>query len=278
MLSGKNIFPGRLWNILLPYETRYYKTSDCSVILRCSFADGWVKVFLTGIAIQGSLFLILSKIEINFKRYNFAVISLWSSFQIIFMKLSFTNNESNWVKKLKNGDKKAFEAVFDYYKNYLFLFIRKALPSEEDPEGIVQEVFVSLWLNRENLDESKPLKPYLFTIAKNQVYDHLRKLYSKRKYLDSLLSGYASGADSAVNDAEYREFEHYLAEKINQLPARRKEIFKLSRLEGKSYREIAALLKISENTVDMQMRSANNTIAQAIKQYLAYLVFLFFHM
>ncbi|MEN6452721.1 MAG: RNA polymerase sigma-70 factor [Prolixibacteraceae bacterium] len=194
------------------------------------------------------------------------------------MKLSFTNNESNWVKKLKNGDKKAFEAVFDYYKNYLFLFIRKALPSEEDPEGIVQEVFVSLWLNRENLDESKPLKPYLFTIAKNQIYDHLRKLYSKRKYLDSLLSGYASNADSSVNDAEYREFEHYLAEKINQLPARRKEIFKLSRLEGKSYREIAALLKISENTVDMQMRSANSTIAQAIKQYLAYLVFLLFHM
>jgi RNA polymerase sigma-70 factor (ECF subfamily) len=188
------------------------------------------------------------------------------------MKALFTNNEHIWIKKLKNGDKKAFEVVFEHYKNYLYLFIRKALPSEEDPEGIVQEVFISLWLNRDNLDENKPLKPYLFTIAKNQIYDHLRKIYSKRKYLDSLLSDYAANSGSAANEMEYWEFEHYLSDQINQLPERRREIFKLSKLEGKSYREIASLLKISENTVDMQMRSANNAIYQAIKQYLAWLV------
>jgi len=188
------------------------------------------------------------------------------------MNALFTNNESTWIKKLKNGDKKAFEVVFEHYKNYLYLFIRKALPSEEDPEGIVQEVFISLWLNRANLDENKPLKPWLFTIAKNQIYDHLRKIYSKRKYLDSLLSDYSANPDSAANEVEYREFERYLSKKINQLPERRREIFKLSKLEGKSYREIATLLKISENTVDMQMRSANRAIYQAVKQYLAWLV------
>ncbi|MEL7588080.1 MAG: RNA polymerase sigma-70 factor [Prolixibacteraceae bacterium] len=179
------------------------------------------------------------------------------------------------MKKLKNGDRKAFEVIFEHYKNYLYLFIRKALPSEEDPEGIVQEVFISLWINRENLDENKTLKPWIFTVAKNQIYDHLRKLYSKRKYLDSLLSDYAVNDNAATNDVEYWEFERYLSNKIGQLPERRREIFKLSKLEGKSYREIAALLKISENTVDMQMRSANSAIAQAIKQYLAYLVFFF---
>lgn len=193
------------------------------------------------------------------------------------MKALFTNNENIWLKKLKNGDRKAFEVVFEHYKNYLYLFIRKALPSEEDPEGIVQEVFISLWLNRESLDENKPLKPYLFTIAKNQIYDHLRKIYSKRKYLDSLLSDYAANSGTAGNESDYWEFEHYLSEKINHLPERRREIFKLSKLEGKSYREIADMLKISENTVDMQMRSANSVISQAIKQYLAYLVFFFLH-
>jgi RNA polymerase sigma-70 factor (ECF subfamily) len=191
------------------------------------------------------------------------------------MNALFTNNENTWIKKLKNGDKKAFEVVFEHYKNYLYLFIRKALPSEEDPEGIVQEVFISLWLSRDNLDENKPLKPWLFTIAKNQIYDHLRKIYSKRKYLDSLLSDYSANADSAANEVEYWEFERYLSNKISQLPERRREIFKLSKLEGKSYREIASLLKISENTVDMQMRSANSTIYQAIKQYLAYLIIVF---
>jgi len=188
------------------------------------------------------------------------------------MNVLFKNNESVWIKKLKNGDKKAFEVILEHYKNYLYLFIRKALPSEEDPEGIVQEVFINLWINRSHLDENKPIKPWLFAITKNQIYDHLRKIYSKRKYLDSLLLDYSANPGSTVNDVEYWEFEHYLSDKINHLPERRRKIFKLSKLEGKTYREIASLLKISENTVDMQMRSANSFIYQAIKQYLAYIV------
>ena len=149
------------------------------------------------------------------------------------------------------------------------------MPSEEDREGIVQEIFINLWLNRNSLDEDKPLKPYLFTIAKNQIYDHLRKIYSKRKYLDLLFLDYSTNPVSSENEVEYWEFERYLLNKINQLPERRIEIFKLSKLEGKSYRKIATLLGISENTVDMQMRSANSAINQAIKQYLTCLVIFF---
>ena len=183
--------------------------------------------------------------------------------------------EKDWIVRLKKGDKKAFEVFFEYYKNHLYLFVCKALPAEEDTEGIVQEIFISLWLNRAKLDENRPLKPYLFTFAKNQIYDHLRKIYSKRKYLDTLFLDYSSNTVSSENQVEYWEFERYLLDKINQLPERRKEIFKLSKLEGKSYREIAALLGISENTVDMQMRSANSAINQAIKQYLTYLLIFF---
>lgn len=191
------------------------------------------------------------------------------------MKALFKENESIWIQKLKSGDEKAFEVVFECYKDYLYRFIRKALPLEEDPEGIVQEVFISVWLNKKNLDDSKPIKPYLFTIAKNQVFDHLRKLYSKRKYIDSILSEHTSNGGFAVDETEYRDFEHFLSDKINQLPERRKEIFKLSKLEGKSYREIAGKLLISENTVDMQMRLANKAIYRAIKQYLTFLMIIF---
>lgn len=183
--------------------------------------------------------------------------------------------EKDFAARLKKGDKKAFEIIFDHYKAYLFSFVCKALPSEEDREGIVQEIFINLWLNRNSLDVNKPLKPYLFTIAKNQIYDHLRKIYSKRKYLDSLFLDYSANSEATASKVEYWEFERYLLNKINQLPERRREIYKLSKLEGKSYREIARLLKISENTVDMQMRSANRAINQAIKQYLASLVILF---
>ncbi len=188
------------------------------------------------------------------------------------MQAIYDISEKDLIVRLKRGDERIFELVFEHYKNYLFLFIRKALPLDEDAEGIAQEVFINLWLNRNNLDECKPLKPYLFTIAKNLIYDHLRKIYSKRKYLDSLFLNYSAKSDSTENDVEYWDFERFLMEKINQLPEKRKKIYMLSKLEGKSYREIAELLGISENTVDMQMRSANNAIAKAIKNYLTQLI------
>lgn len=183
-------------------------------------------------------------------------------------------SEKDLIVRLKRGDERIFEFVFEHYKNYLFLFIRKALPSEEDAEGIVQEVFINLWINRNNLDKEKPLKPYLFTIAKNLIYDHLRRIYSKRKYLDALFLNYSTKSDSTENEVEYWDFERFLMEKINQLPEKRRRIYVLSKLEGKSYREIAVLLGISENTVDMQMRSANNAISKAIKNYLTQLIFI----
>ena len=181
-------------------------------------------------------------------------------------------SEKDLIVRLKRGDERIFELVFEHYKNYLFLFIRKALPLEEDAEGIVQDVFINLWLNRNNLDEYKPLKPYLFTIAKNLIYDHLRKIYSKRKYLDILFLNYSAKSGSTENEVEYWDFERFLMEKINQLPEKRRKIYVLSKLEGKSYREIAELLGISENTVDMQMRSANSAISKAIKNYLTQLI------
>jgi RNA polymerase sigma-70 factor (ECF subfamily) len=181
-------------------------------------------------------------------------------------------SEKDLIVRLKRGDERIFELVFEHYKNYLFLFIRKALPLDEDAEGIVQEVFINLWLNRNNLDEYKPLKPYLFTIAKNLIYDHLRKIYSKRKYLDILFLNYSAKSESTENEVEYWDFERFLMGKINQLPEKRRKIFIHAKLEGKSYREIARLLGISENTVDMQMRSANNAISKAIKNYLTQLI------
>ncbi|MDX9881904.1 MAG: RNA polymerase sigma-70 factor [Prolixibacteraceae bacterium] len=180
--------------------------------------------------------------------------------------------EKDLVARIKRGDEKAFELAFEQYKNYLYLFVCKALPAAEDAESIVQEIFINLWLSRDNLDKDKPLKPYLFTIAKNQIYDHLRKIYSKRKYLDSLFLNYSAKSGSTENEVEYWDFERFLMEKINQLPEKRRKIYVLSKLEGKSYREIAELLGISENTVDMQMRSANSAISKAIKNYLTQLI------
>ncbi|TKG91518.1 RNA polymerase sigma-70 factor [Puteibacter caeruleilacunae] len=171
------------------------------------------------------------------------------------------------IKRLKKGDSNAFEIIFESYKGKLLGFVSQSIPIKEDAEGIVQEVFIKLWLSKENIDLSQSLNAYIYTIARNQVYDHLRKLIQKRKYIETILDTYRDQERTSENNFEYLEFERYLYENINNLPERTREIFKLAKLEGKKYNEIAAILDISEHTVDKNMRKANSIINSAIKKY-----------
>jgi RNA polymerase sigma-70 factor (ECF subfamily) len=65
----------------------------------------------------------------------------------------------------------------------------------------------------------------------------------------------------------YNELQHFLNQTIEELPPKRKEVFKLSRIEGLTYREIADRMKISENTVDVQIRKALGFLRNAFENY-----------
>jgi hypothetical protein len=79
--------------------------------------------------------------------------------------------------------------------------------------------------------------------------------------MDSLLSDYAANAGSAANEADYWNLNDICPIRSTSCPRGGERSLNCQKLEGKSYREIAALLNISENTVDMQMRSANSAIS-----------------
>ncbi|MDP3434237.1 MAG: sigma-70 family RNA polymerase sigma factor [Bacteroidota bacterium] len=90
--------------------------------------------------------------------------------------------DSDLIVRIKNGDEVAFELVFYKYKGKLYDFVRRSLSEEEDPESIVQEVFVKLWMNRAELDPQQSFNGYIYTIARNEIYGHLRKQLTRKKY------------------------------------------------------------------------------------------------
>jgi RNA polymerase sigma-70 factor (ECF subfamily) len=187
----------------------------------------------------------------------------------------FLHTEKELIEKLHLGDSFAFEVLFYKYRNKVKGFARSMIPTQIDPEEIVQEVFVRVWLKREAINPEKDFQSYLFSIAKNLILDHLKSAVNRRLYFveehfqqDLLIE---DGTDVTISE----DVEAKLLKLIEQLPERRRKIFSLSRFEGMSYKQIAERLNISENTVDSQIRNALAFLRKEFRK-IATLAFLYF--
>jgi RNA polymerase sigma-70 factor, ECF subfamily len=165
----------------------------------------------------------------------------------------------DWLQALKEGDLRAFNELFDHYGKRLFRFSMGYLKSELDAEEVVQEVFIKIWNNREELSVQKSFESYLFTIAKNGILNTIRKSKSEQAYLQ-----YAKlhPEKNVLLDDElnFRELEKAYQAAIEKLSPRRKVIFLLSREQSLSNAEIAEKMNISVKTVENQMTSALSEI------------------
>ncbi len=185
------------------------------------------------------------------------------------------HTEKELIEKLKNGDSFAFEILFYKYRNKVKGFARNMVPAQIDSEEVVQEVFVKVWMKREMIKPDKDFQAYLFSIAKNLILDYLKSAVNRRLYFveenfqqDMLIE---EGSEITIT----QEAEDKLMELIDQMPERRREIFKLSRFNGMSYKQIAERLHITENTVDSQIRNALAFLRKEFRKFLA-LAFLYF--
>jgi RNA polymerase sigma-70 factor (ECF subfamily) len=174
------------------------------------------------------------------------------------------NPDKNIVAGLKNGDHHAFEYFFKKYSKRVYGFAFKMLNNKHESENMVQVIFMKLWENREFLDENLSLKSYLFQITRNTVTNLLKRKIHHQVYLD-----YMKGSESCNNmddEIEYQELNKEIENSIEGLPERRKAMFLMSRYENMSYKEIAAKLNVSVNTVDTQIRHALKYLKEELKK------------
>ena len=164
--------------------------------------------------------------------------------------------ESTLIARLRQGDVDSFDTLFLNYSNKLFWFVYGYLKSKEEAEEIVQDVFLKVWDQRHGLDEKRSFSSYLFTIAKNQVFNVLRKKVSEKKYLTFQLNTAEAAHNPVEKELRFREIEKISNEAIEKLPPRRKMVFLLSRDKGMSYQEIANHLGVSIKTVENHMSLA----------------------
>lgn len=163
-------------------------------------------------------------------------------------------NDQELVKLLQRGNAEAFDSLFEVYSSKLFGFAFKYFRNETDAEELVQDVFVKVWENRQTLKSEHSFKSYLFTIALNQIRKYFNKKAASLRYLESLQNDTFSSEQANTDNFEAALQRLNLI--IDQMPARRREIFIKSKLEGKSSKEVATELNISPGTVDNQVSEA----------------------
>ena len=183
------------------------------------------------------------------------------------------HNESALLTLVALGDQRAFtEFVAHYtpvvYKHLLF-YIRNAETSEE----LTQDVFINIWKNRGKLRNMDNFAGYLYVCTRNAINMAFRqKLQAFAEPPPDLLQTLLSNPDAAL---ELKELSATLHKAINLLPARRREVFRLSRLENKTYEEIAVQLQISKSTVKEHILEALAFLRSYLRQELGVVVSLF---
>ena len=176
-------------------------------------------------------------------------------------------NDEELMEEIKAGNMLAFDELYRKYSRRLHKFSYSMLKSTEDAENIIQDVFLNLWLNRDKVDKSSSVRYYIFTIAYNSAISVIRKRIKDSNYIDYVKTLKDMVQESVDLQVEYRELDEKLNKIIETLPARQKEVYLLSRVEGLKYSEIAERLDISLNTVENHLSRALNHIRRRLGNY-----------
>lgn len=184
------------------------------------------------------------------------------------------DEERSLIVRLRAGDRKAFDHIYNSYKTAIAQNLYKLLKSWHEVEEVLQELFVRVWEHRERLDDEKSFQAYLYRIATNLVHDYFRKLTKDKALAETIWNNIVHIDPSELLNPEVLADEE-LMRTIEKLPPQRKLVFKLCKLEGKSYKQVAELLQISEATINDHITKANRFIIENYNKSLPLLALAF---
>jgi RNA polymerase sigma-70 factor (family 1) len=168
------------------------------------------------------------------------------------------HNEKELLIRIADGDEAAFSELFHFYTARLHLHVASLVKSAPIAEEIIQETFLRVWMNRDKLPGIEFPRAWIFSIASNICFNHLRQQLRKEKHLRVL----ASRAEDSQNEipvlTELKEIKTAIHDAVDHLSGQRRLIWLLYREQGLRQSEIASQLNISVSTV-------KNTIAQSLE-------------
>lgn len=176
---------------------------------------------------------------------------------------TFTDEEL--ITLLKDADHAAFTEIYQRYWKKLFYIAGKKLGNLDEAEEVVQNIFMSLWNRRENIVITTTLVAYLTTSVKYWIIKILDKQYHQQKYAQSIAKNLLD--DSTQQWLDFLDLKEILDRYVSELPEKCQLVFKMSRNQNMSQKQIAEELDISEKTVEAHMGKAIKTLRTRFNQF-----------
>lgn len=165
--------------------------------------------------------------------------------------------DSELLEMFKYGDDAlAFSELYNRYWDKLFDAAYKRVRSVEAAEEIVQDLFTDIWLRRKTLEIKSELPVYLFSAIKYRVINYVHKQIVKSQFQNNPSAIYTEFDNSTEELVIANDLKLHLEKNVELLPDKCREVYRLSRDEHQSNKDIARQLSISEKTVENQITKA----------------------
>lgn len=168
-------------------------------------------------------------------------------------------------------DKETEQIFADIYRKHyseLCIYALRFIKDEDEAEEIVQEIIFKLWEQRDQLDAVNSLRSYLYRSVHNRCLNYIKHQLHKTKYSDKAYLEMKKLELESAEDYNNKELEEKVHTAIGNLPDRCKEVFQLSRFEGKKNKEISEQLGISVKAVEANITRALTSLRESLDKYL----------
>lgn len=172
------------------------------------------------------------------------------------------SDEAALLLQLKRGDENALDVIYRTYWEGLFFYSYHLLKDKHACEDVIQDLFVRLWENREQLDVRLSLKAYLYASCRYALYKLIRKEQVREDIFDAIYERLHT--ETAYGSLEHKELVQQINAIVNGLPPKCREVYELSRKENLSHKEIGERLGISVKTVENHINRALKELKQSL--------------
>lgn len=191
----------------------------------------------------------------------------------IFLLQSVVLSEQEIIGAIREGNERIFEEIFRKYYQSLCNYANSILKEMDEAEEVVQNLFLSIWEKRSDLEISISLKSYLYRAVHNHCLNRIKHLKVREEYQQYAVNFYDASYESVSQTVMKNELETKIEEAIRKLPEQCRLIFRMSRFEELKYHEIAEQLELSPKTVENQIGKALKILRVELAEYLPLLLF-----